>query len=98
MRISENKLRRLQKQRHMYDIQMSILANPLLKNLNSKDQKAMGKLIYKAEMTEMFLRDRSMTKVNQSFDEIIEKVFDILDGSRDEDEEERRRQENDEDF
>jgi hypothetical protein len=97
MRISENKLRRLQKQRHMYDIQMSILANPLLKNLNSKDQKAMGKLIYKAEMTEMFLRDRSMTKVNQSFDEIIEKVFDILDEGRDE-EEERRRQENDEDF
>jgi TRAP-type C4-dicarboxylate transport system substrate-binding protein len=97
MNISERKLRRLQKQRHMYDVQMTILSNPLLKNLSKRDQKAMGKLIYKAEMTEMFIRDRSMTRVNQSFDDIIEKVFDILDEGRG-DEEERRRQENDEDF
>lgn len=81
----------------MYDVQMTILSNPLLKNLSKRDQRSMAKLIYKAEMTEMFMRDRSMLKVNQTFDDIIEKVFDILDESRD-DEEERRRQENDEDF
>jgi len=97
MNISERKLRRLQKQRHMYDVQMTILSNPLLKNLSKRDQRSMAKLIYKAEMTEMFMRDRSMLKVNQTFDDIIEKVFDILDEGRD-DEEERRRQENDEDF
>lgn len=97
MNISERKLRRLQKQRHMYDVQMTILSNPLLKNLSKRDQKSMAKLIYKAEMTEMFMRDRSMLKVNQTFDDIIEKVFDILDESRD-DEEERRRKENDEDY
>jgi TRAP-type C4-dicarboxylate transport system substrate-binding protein len=97
MNISERKLRRLQKQRHMYDVQMTILSNPLLKNLSKRDQRSMAKLIYKAEMTEMFMRDRSMLKVNQTFDDIIEKVFDILDESRD-DEEERRRKENDEDY
>ena len=80
MRINENSLRRLQKQRHMYDIQRMILANPLFKNLNQKDQKTLQKLIYKAELAEMFMRDRNVVRINQSFDEIMESVFDMLDG------------------
>lgn len=97
MRINENSLRRLQKQRHMYDIQRMILANPLFKNLNQKDQKTLQKLIYKAELAEMFMRDRNVVRINQSFDEIMENVLDMLDGpyTEEELEEKRRREEDD---
>lgn len=97
MRINESSLRRLQKQRHMYDIQRMILANPLFKNLDAKDQKVLQKLIYKAEMAEMFIRDRNVIRINQSFDEIVETVMDMIDGpyTEEELEEKRRREEDD---
>ena len=97
MRINESSLRRLQKQRHMYDIQRMILANALFKNLNKRDQRVLQKLIYKAELAEMFMRDRSVVRINQSFDEIIESVMDMLDGpyTEEELEEKRRREEDD---
>jgi len=96
--INERSLRRLQKQRHMYDIQRMILANPLLKNLSLRDQKTMQKLIYRAEMAEMFMRDRSVVRINQSFDEIIESVMDMMDGPYTEEElDEKRRRESEDD-
>ena len=97
MKINERSLRRLQKQRHMYDIQRMILANPLFKNLNERDQKVLQKLIYKAELAEMYMRDRNVVRINQSFDEIIESVMDMLDGpyTEEELEEKRRREEDD---
>lgn len=100
MRINENSLRRLQKQRHMYDIQRMVLANPLFKNLNSRDQKVLQKLIYKAEIAEMYMRDRNVVRMNHSFDEIMENVLDMIDGPYDEEEIERRRrvEDPDEDF
>ena len=81
----------------MYDIQRMILANPLFKNLNQKDQKTLQKLIYKAELAEMFMRDRNVVRINQSFDEIMENVLDMLDGpyTEEELEEKRRREEDD---
>ena len=98
MGINERSLRRLQKQRHMYDIQRMILANPLLKNLSLRDQKTMQKLIYRAEMAEMFMRDRSVVRINQSFDEIIESVMDMMDGPYTEEElDEKRRRESEDD-
>ena len=98
VRINETSLRRLQKQRHMYDIQRMILANPLFKNLDARDQKTLQKLIYKAEMAEMFMRDRNVVRINQSFDEIIESVMDMIEGgpfTEEELEEKRRREEDD---
>jgi len=97
LRINESSLRRLQKQRHMYDIQRMILANPLFKNLNQRDQKTLQKLIYKAELAEMFMRDRNVVRINQSFDEIMESVMDMMDGpyTEEELEEKRRREEDD---
>lgn len=97
MRINENSLRRLQKQRHMYDIQRMILANPLFKNLGAKDQKTLQRLIYKAELAEMFMRDRNVVRINQSFDEIMNNVMDMIDQSSytEEELEERRRREED---
>lgn len=97
MRINESSLRRLQKQRHMYDIQRMILANALFKNLNQRDQKTLQKLIYKAELSEMFMRDRNVVRINQSFDEIMENVLDLIDESTytEEELEERKRREED---
>ena len=98
MRINEKSLQRLQKQRHMYDIQRMILANPLFKNLVAKDQKILQKLIYKAELAEMFMRDRNVVRINQSFDEIMENVLDMIDGPYNEEELEEKRRREEDDF
>ena len=98
MKINESSLRRLQKQRHLYDIQRMILANPLFKNLNQKDQKTLQKLIYKAELAEMFMRDRSVVRINQSFDELVETVMDMISGPYDEEELEEKRRREEDDF
>lgn len=81
MRINERQLRKLQKQRHMYDIQQMILANPLFKNLSIRDQRLLQKLVYRAEMTEMFMRDRSVVRMNQSFEDIVGNIVDMLEES-----------------
>jgi hypothetical protein len=75
-----------------------ILANPLFKNLGAKDQKTLQKLIYKAELAEMFMRDRNVVRINQSFDEIMENVMDMLDGPYTEEELEEKRRREDDDF
>jgi len=84
IRATESQLRKLQKQRHMYDIQMMILNNPLLKNLSSRDQKTLQKILYKAEMIEVFMRDKQIIRVNETFDDIIttfnDMINDALDG------------------
>jgi hypothetical protein len=62
-----------------------------------KDQKILQKLIYKAEMAEMFIRDRSVIRINQSFDEIVDSVMDMIEGGpfTEEELEEKRRREDD---
>lgn len=83
IRATERQLRRLQKQRHLYEIQMMILANPLLKNLSKRDQKTLVKIMYKAEMIEMFMRDRQIVRINDSFEDIVENVARLLDDAVD---------------
>lgn len=83
-------MRGLQKQRHAYDIQVMILSNPLFKNLGKRDQKILVKLIYKAELIEMYMRDSNVVRINDSFDQIVEDVANMLneryvDGEDDED-------------
>jgi hypothetical protein len=78
---------------------MMILSNPLFKNLGKREQKKLQKLIYKAEMAEMFIRDRNVVRINQSFDQIVEDVTNVLnDMMEDQDERERRRREDEDDF
>ena len=88
---TERQLRKLQKQRHLYDIQQMILSNPMLKNLNSRDQKTLQKLIYKAEMIEVFMRDKQIIRINESFEDIVNSVADMLDDAmrNDDDEDDR---------
>lgn len=76
-------MRNLQKQRHLYDIQLMVLNNPLFKNLNARDQKKLVKLIYRAEMMEVFLRDRQILRINDSFDDIVESVANMLNDTMD---------------
>lgn len=87
-------MRKLQKQRHIYDIQMMVLSNPLFKNLNKRDQKQLVKLIYKAEMIETYMRDRQIVRINDSFEDIVENVARMLEDMDDRD----RRDGDDEDF
>lgn len=85
-------MRKLQKQRHLYDIQMMILSNPLLKNLDARDQKILMKLIYKAEMIETYMRDKQIVRINDSFDDIVESVANMINEAiQDDDEEDRDR-------
>jgi hypothetical protein len=64
-----------------------ILSNPLLKNLGSRDQKTLQKLIYKAEMIEVFMRDKQIVRVNESFEDIVNSVADMLDDALRQDDE-----------
>jgi TRAP-type C4-dicarboxylate transport system substrate-binding protein len=94
IRATEKQMRRLQKQRHIYDIQMMVLSNPLFKNLNKREQKQLVGLIYKAEMMEMYMRDRQIVRVNESFEDIVDSVARMLDDMDDRD----RRDGDEEDF
>lgn len=87
-------MRKLQKQRHLYDIQMMVLSNPLFKNLNKREQKQLVGLIYKAEMMEVFMRDRQVVRINESFDDIVDSVARMLEDM----DERERRDGDDEDF
>ena len=82
-------MRKLQTQRHMYDIKMMVMSNPMFKNLSERDQKKLVKLIYKAEMMEIYMRDKQIIRINDDFEEIIQNVADMLNqhmGDEDEDE------------
>ena len=65
----------------MYDIKMMLLANPIFKNLNDRDQKTLVKLIYKAEMIESYMRDRQIVRVNESFEDIVDNVVNMMNES-----------------
>lgn len=70
----ERQLRKIQKQRHMSNILIMILNNPIFKNLDEGDRRKMAKLIYKAEMIEMHARDKDIVRVNASFQNIIDAI------------------------
>ena len=76
-------MRKLQQQRHMYDIKIMVLSNPLFKNLNDRDQKKLINLIYKAEMMEMYMRDSQIIRINSSFEDIVDGVARMLDDTVD---------------
>jgi hypothetical protein len=60
---------------------MMLLANPIFKNLNDKDHKTLIKLIYKAEMIESYMRDKQIIRVNDSFEEIVDNIANMLNQS-----------------
>ena len=90
IRATERQMRKLQTQRHLYEIKMMILSNPIFKNLSERDQKTMVKLVYKAEMIEMYMRDKGILRINDTFEDIVEGVATMLNDAmgHDEDDEE----------
>ena len=89
IRATERQMRKLQKQRHMYDIKMMIMGNPMFKNLSEWDQRRLAKLIYKAEMMEIYMRDKQIIRINDDFEDIVQNVADMLNqhmGDEEEDE------------
>ena len=73
----------------MYDIKMMIMGNPMFKNLSEWDQRRLAKLIYKAEMMEIYMRDKQIIRINDDFEDIVQNVADMLNqhlGDEDEDE------------
>ena len=87
IRATERQMRKLQKQRHMYDIKMMILSNPLFKNLTEREQTQLAKLIYKAEMMEVYMRDKQIIRINDDFEDIVQNVADILNQAMNDEEE-----------
>lgn len=85
IRATERQMQKLQKQRHLYDIKIMVLGNPLFKNLSERDQKKLVKLIYKAEMIETYMRDRQIVRINDSFEDIVENVARMLEDLDDRD-------------
>ena len=92
IRSTERQMRKLQKQRHLYDIKMMVMGNPMFKNLNEWDQRKLCKLIYKAEMMEIYMRDKQIIRINDDFEDIVQNVADMLNqslGPEEDDEEDR---------
>lgn len=58
----------------MSNILIMILNNPIFKNLDEGDRRKMAKLIYKAEMIEMHVRDKDIVRVNASFQNIVDAI------------------------
>lgn len=80
-------MRKLQKQRHFYDIKLMLLNNDIFKNLSDRDHRVLTKLIYKAEMMEMYMRDKGILRINDTFEDIVEGVANMLNNQFESDEE-----------
>lgn len=91
IRSTERQMRKLQKQRHLYDIKMMVMGNPMFKNLNEWDQRKLCKLIYKAEMMEIYMRDKQIIRINDDFEDIVQNVSDMLNQAMNDDEDEEER-------
>ena len=93
MRATERQMRRLQKQRHFYDIKLMLLNNDIFKNLSDRDHRVLTKIIYKAEMMEMYMRDKGILRINDTFEDIVEGVANMLNNNFDQDERDDERDE-----
>lgn len=68
---------------------MMVLSNPLFKNLSEWDQKRLVKLIYKAEMMEIYMRDKQIIRVNESFEDIVDSIANMINEGLEDDEDDR---------
>ena len=66
-----------------------VLSNPLFKNLSEWDQKRLVKLIYKAEMMEIYMRDKQIIRVNESFEDIVDSIANMINEGLEDDEDDR---------
>jgi myo-inositol-1-phosphate synthase len=69
--MNERQVRKVQKNRHMTEIQLNIASNSVFKNLSARDRMKLAKIIYKAEMVEFYVREKDLNRVNSAFQEMI---------------------------
>lgn len=84
--MNERQVRKVQKNRHMTEIQLNIAANSVFKNLSHRDRTKLAKIIYKAELVEFYIREKDLGKVNAAFQEMIANALRNIDDAFDEDE------------
>jgi myo-inositol-1-phosphate synthase len=70
----ERYIRKLQKNRHLAEIQFNILANVTFKNLTARERRQMAKLIYKAELLEMEVKSRKIADTMKSFKDLMDNI------------------------
>lgn len=70
----ERYIRKLQKNRHIAEIQFNILANVTFKNLTARERKRMAKLIYKAELLEMEIKSRKVADTMKTFKDLMDTI------------------------
>jgi hypothetical protein len=87
--MNERHLLKIQKQRHMSNIRIMLLNNPIFKNLNERDQKKISKMIYKAEMIEIHARDKNIMLINNSFEDIVTARMNQIEDDEDTDREDQ---------
>lgn len=81
----EKHIRKLQKERHLAEIAFTLLRNPTFKNLSRSERFKMAKLIYKAELLEMELKSKDISRTLMAFQDIINQVESQLIEGNDED-------------
>ena len=81
----ERQIRKLQKNRHLAEIGFTLLQNPTFKNLSRADRYRMAKLIYKAELIEVEIKSKDMSRTLASFQDMISRITDQLVEDDDED-------------
>jgi len=84
--MNERHVRKVQKNRHMTEIQLNIAANSVFKNLSHRDRLKLAKIIYKAEMVEFYIREKDLNKVSTAFQEMIANALRNIDEAFEEDE------------
>ena len=87
MQMNERQVRKVQKNRHMTEIQLNIAANSVFKNLSHRDRTKLAKIIYKAELVEFYIREKDLTKVSTAFQDMIANALMNIDASFEEDDE-----------
>lgn len=81
----ERQIRKLQKNRHLAEIGFTLLQNPTFKNLSRADRYRMAKLIYKAELIEIEIKSKDMSRTLDTFQEMISRITDQLVEDEDDD-------------
>ena len=81
--MNERSVRKVQKNRHMTEIMLNIAQNQVFKNLSPRDRKRMAKIIYKAEIYEFYIREKSISNVNNEFQQMIANALMNLDEALD---------------
>lgn len=69
--MNERSVRKVQKNRHMAEILLNINQNSVFKNLSQRDRMKLAKIVYKAEIYEFYVREKSITRVNSEFQQMI---------------------------